>query len=281
VEIWGISVCVSYSDFLCHTIENNKKVLHKWIVVSDLKDHKTKAICDFYDIDCIQTDIFYEGSNVFNKYAGLNLGLKKVPKDAWVLFLDSDIVMLPETKRILKSLNLEKDTLYGMDRLNCPGIKRWREYLNTPGMMKDNWLLHTAGLELGARLVHHYGHEGESGRFEGYRPLGYWQLCHKNYFEEYPQTSRGADHCDLVFARQWPRHRRQLIPELFVIHLESPHGANWHKGVNWYGRKSVPFDIELHEEKIHIKEDLKNHTIEIDITETDVEIKGCPEKPTY
>lgn len=279
----AVTVCVNYADFLEHALEANKKLIDKWIIVTDLKDHKTKELCDLHKVECVQTDAFYKHGR-FNKFAGVNAGLKLIHKDSWVLFLDGDIILHPTIRRVINNLNLQKDCIYGMDRLNCSGIKKWKKYKAGRGVLTDSWILTDAGLPIGARLVHHYGHSGENGRFEGYRPLGFFQLCHKNYFETYPQDeTNGADHCDLIFARQWPRAKRILIPELFVIHLESERS----EGVNWYGRKSPPF-IEIEEKiEVKIKETITTPKgtaqVEIDF-ELDEKIKielGCPPHPRY
>ena len=149
--------------------------------------------------------------------------------------------------------------MYGIDRLNIQGLSKWLEFKNGRGMLKENWMLTTDGREFGARLVHLYGHEGENGRFEGWRPLGFFQLTHRSAFIKYncqedPTIPKGADNMDLAFARQWPRSKRIFIPELFCIHLESEHSG---KAANWYGRKSQRFEIlkeEPKEEKKVVKE---------------------------
>jgi hypothetical protein len=45
------------------------------------------------------------------------------------------------------------------------------------------------------------------------------------------------EHTDVLFAIQWPRPKRQLLPEGFCIHLQS--SAEF--GANWQGRKTPPF----------------------------------------
>lgn len=244
MKLQVVTVSVNYSDFLEHTLESNKKLFDKWVIVTDLSDNKTKELCDRHGVHCVQTNAFYENGARFNKYAGINEGLKYVDEDAWILFLDSDIVLHYSTRRILEELHLDETCLYGMDRLNIQGATKWKEYRDNKDMLRENWLLSTESLQFGARLVHHYGHEGENGRFEGWRPLGYFQLCHKTTFENYPQESKSADHCDLIFARRWPRSKRFLIPEIYAIHLESEHAG---KAMNWNGRKSQPFDIPKEE----------------------------------
>lgn len=238
MKLQGLTVCVNYADFFKETGLANKGIFDKFVVVTDIADTEVSALCVEYGYHLVKTDVFYENGASFNKYAGINEGLKYIDEDAWVMFVDSDIVLQPETKRVLKELNLDESFLYGFDRVNCVGFENWTKYKNGRGVLEHNWMLTSAGLPLGARLVHYYGHEGENGMFEGWRPLGFGQLAKRKYFNQYPQETKGADHCDLLFARLWDRQHRAHIPELLAVHLES-HSAD--NGVNWYGRKSDPF----------------------------------------
>ena len=250
MKLQAVTVSVNYSDFLCHTLEENKKLFDKWVIVTDTKDIETKELCDKYkdfNVVCVQTDLFYQKA-LFNKYAGVNEGLKLIDTDAWVLFIDSDIVLHEQTRRVLESIDLEEDTIYGVDRVNCKGYENWFNFKIKRNLVVDNWLLTTAGFDLGARLVHYYGYENGDGKFAGWNPLGFFQLAHHSAFDMYPQNSIGADHCDLVFARQWPRNKRVNIPEILAIHLESEFII---KGTNWYGRLSQPFTNE-HKPKLTV-----------------------------
>lgn len=241
MKIEAVTVCVQFSDYLAWTIQSNRNLFSKWIIVTDKKDHKTKRICDYYGVTCVQTDAFYENGSTFNKYAGINEGLKHVSDNAWVLFLDGDIVLPPLTKRVLEELTLDPKCLYGIDRLNCRGIEKWVEYCNNPNLIIDNWLMTNAGLEFGARINHYYGQWGDGGKFGGWKPLGYFQLTHRSSFDKYPQECNGADHCDMVFCNQWKREQRVMIPELMGIHIEST-DSKW--GNDWWGRTSAPFKFE-------------------------------------
>lgn len=238
MKLQGLTVCVNYADFFKETGLANKGIFDKFVVVTDIADTEVSALCEEYGYHLVKTDVFYENGASFNKYAGINEGLKYIDEDAWVMFVDSDIVLQPDTKRVLKELHLDESFLYGFDRVNCVGFENWTKYKNGRGVLEHNWMLTPAGLPLGARLVHYFGHEGENGRFEGWRPLGYAQLAKRNRFKLYPQETKGADHCDLLFARLWDRQHRAHIPELLAVHLESYSADN---GVNWYGRKSDPF----------------------------------------
>src|SRR6185312_13003905 len=119
IKLQALTVSVQYDDFLQHSIQENLKLFDKWIIVTDTKDIKTKELCDQYPkILCIQTDIFYHHGAPFDKYAGINEGLKYVDDDAWILFLDSDIILHYEMRRTLEKLHLDKTCIYGIDRLN-------------------------------------------------------------------------------------------------------------------------------------------------------------------
>jgi hypothetical protein len=240
-KITAITVCVGYSDFLCWVLPENKNIFNKWIIVTDTKDTETKNLCENYNVFCIQTDVFYQNKNKFNKYAGINEALKYVDNDSWVIFLDSDIVLHHLSRRVFDSLELNEKFIYGIDRVNCVGLENWLNYIRKRDALFKNWMLHSSGMELGARLVHYYGEERDKGKYIGWRPLGFFQMCHRSAFDSYPQNTIGADHCDLEFVRHWERSKRVLIPELLGIHLESV-GAT--KGINWYGRKSQPFTLD-------------------------------------
>ncbi len=233
MNLTAISVCVNYSDFFAWTSLANKGLFSKWIIVTDTKDFKTKNIALSQGYTVVQTDVFYEG-DTFKKFNGINAGLEKSSTD-WVLFLDVDIALPHITKRVLDSLKLDKECLYGIDRINLKSFEQWFNYCNNPSLILDNWLMNLSEYEVGARISHYYGQQGENGKFTGWKPLGFFQLAHKSQFKEYPSNCVGADHCDLVFANQWSREKRILIPEIVGIHLES-HDAKW--GSNWQGRST-------------------------------------------
>ena len=52
------------------------------------------------------------------------------------------------------------------------------------------------------------------------------------------QNSDSA-HCDVLFAAEYPRSKRHLLPEFYAIHLLTPtvDGGSNH-GANWQGRKT-------------------------------------------
>lgn len=259
MNITAISVCVNYSDFFAWSALANRGLFSKWIIVTDTKDVKTKAIANHYGYQCIQTDVFYEDGK-FKKFKGINVGLEKAGKE-WVVFLDSDILLPPLTKRVFESLTFDKEHLYGIDRVNYTSFEQWFNYCNSPNLIIDNWLMTSAGGEFGSRINHYYGQQGENGKFGGWKPLGFFQMAHKSQFTEYPSDCKGADHCDIVFANQWEREKRTLIPEIMAIHLESE--QKW--GINWQGRKSARFEPNTYQKYLP---DTRDYGIDIDPCQT-------------
>lgn len=237
MNLTAISICVNYSDYFCWTALANRSLFNRWIVVTDTKDYKTKQICSYYGIECIQTDIFYEDGG-FGKFKGINVGLEKAGKNKQILFLDCDIVLPPITKRVLDNIKIDKDCLYGIDRLNLKSFEKWIQFCNYPNLIIDNWLMTSANGEFGSRINHYYGQQGDNGKFGGWSPLGFFQLAHSSFFKSYPDNCIGADRCDMEFAKKYPREQRVHIPEIMGLHLESE-GANW--GANWFGRTSNLF----------------------------------------
>lgn len=254
MQISAISVCVNYSDFAAWSIMANKDLFSKWIIVTDTKDELTKQLCSYHGVQCIQTDIFYEDGS-FKKFKGINEALKKVGNNEWVVFIDIDMVLPPHTKRVFSELEFDKKCIYGIDRVNCNGIQSWIKFVNNPRLIIDSWLLTPSGMNLGSRIIHLYGQRGDNGKFGGYKPLGFFQMCHTSQFSKYPDECKGADHCDIVFANLWSRSQRTLIPEILGVHLESEDNK-W--GSNWNGRLTAPFMYSISSAEIEVFKTIQN-----------------------
>ena len=235
MKIEAVTVCVNYGDFLSAIIANNKCLFDKWIIVTDTKDEQTKKVCDFYAIDCIQTDIFYTKGG-FNKAAGINEGLKYLEKDGWIIHLDADIFLPPLTRHILNNLELNTQAIYGVDRYCVRSFPEWNKYITDPKPLHDRgFLLHMANFDVGARLVHYWG--------EGFVPIGFFQMWHPtdSGVLEYSEEECTINHTDVLFARKFLKENRKLIPDIICFHLES---ESVKMGENWNGRKTKYFGLE-------------------------------------
>lgn len=234
MKIEAVVVCVNYSDFLAHTLPSTRNQFDKLVVVTDYRDTQTKTLCEYYNVECVQTDAFYEGGDAFNKGKGINEGLKKLDLDGWVVHLDSDIYLPPQTRSILENLPLDGRKIYGADRLMCPGYEQWQKFLNRPTPIQDAWIfVHLTQFPVGVRLAEYKTYHG------GYEPIGYFQLWNPSHSKvfSYPDKHGFADRTDVLHCKKWSRDKRELLPEIVVIHLESEPGI----GLNWKGRTTPEF----------------------------------------
>ena len=238
MKLEAVIVCVNYSDFLSQTLPNNKSLFDKMVVVTDLKDEKTKKICDYYNVECVQTDEFYRNSSTINKGRGINEGLKKLDMDGWVLHLDADIFLPPLTREILGNIEpeLDKKGIFSIDRMMCPTYEAWINYINNPSLLHEGWIfIHTSIFPIGVRIAEYKG--------EGWEPIGFFQLWYPKTsgITEYPSEHGAIDRSDVLFAKNWSRGNRHLIPEIICIHLESEALNLSQMGKNWSGRKTKLF----------------------------------------
>lgn len=225
----AITICVNYGDFLVHTLPHNKKHFNNYIVVTSTTDTFTKKICDFYEVKCLQTDVFFQNDDIFNKGKGINEGLKYLKLDRWTVHVDADIFLFPNFTTILKGANLDSKSLYSIDRLMCNSYEDWEEFICNPMNIYDGI---TDKFKIGTRLINQ--------KDKGYLPLGYFQLWHPKMSKvfKYPENHDKADYTDLVFSNNWSRDNRKLIPDMFVVHLDSKKSS---MGENWCGRNTPIF----------------------------------------
>ena len=268
MKLEAVIVCVNYSDFLAHTLPTNKQFFDRIVVVTDTKDLKTKHICEYYHIECIQTDSFYK-DGVFNKANGINEGLKRISRADWVVQMDADIYLPPLTRTILEKINkhLLKDSLYTMDRMMCPTYEAWQQHLINPTHTHTGFIyIHPTLFPIGVRIAEYMN--------EGYEPIGYFQMWNPNgsNIHTYPTDGIGADRTDVLHAKAFPRSKRVLLPELICIHLDSEDLNLKDMGKNWFGRKTKEFSPNTSTHNSQVKpsheggykpiDDHKDHHIE-------------------
>jgi len=258
--IEGVIICVGYSDFLAHTLPHNKQHFNRLVVVTDTKDEQTRALCEFHHVECIQTDVFYEDNEKFNKGKGINVGLKTLSLNDWVIHIDADIYLPPLTRHILERISLDPKNIYGIDRMMCPNYVEWQKFLLNP-KTHEGWIyVHPTAFPIGVRIAEYMS--------EGWEPIGFFQMWHpkESGVFEYPPYHGAADRTDVLHAKKFPRNKRQLIPEIIGIHLDSENLNLKDMGKNWNGRQTLPFTYEysLLATAENIKKDVENIVEEID-----------------
>lgn len=238
MKIEAIITSVNYADFLAHTIMLNRGMFDRVIVVTSPEDKDTPRICDYWRIECHITDAFQSRWGSFCKGTGINEGLAKLDKDAWICHMDADIALPPNTREALERTNLDTSMIYGIDRVECKSYESWQRFIGNPepNVAGNGFFIHTthSPFQVGTRVA--FNHEG------GYIPIGFFQLWHADsgvlrYLEGHTDAGREDSH----FAAQWPRAKRGFIPEITAYHLESESAEST---VNWKGRKTKPFSID-------------------------------------
>lgn len=234
MKIEAVIICKDYSDFLKESLTENLHHLDRVVVVTHPNDWDTRNLCNRLGIDCLDTTVFHDDGDKFNKGRAINLGLSHLRHDDWLLHLDADTVLPPRFRDMMARAKLDEKFIYGCDRLNVVGYDNWMKLkAERPAQFSWRYLVTPpSGHHLGARLLH---------MEYGYCPIGYFQLWHKSANRRYPVMGGSAEHSDVLFAVQWPREKRILLPEMFVYHLESEPAK---MGANWGGRTTKPFKAE-------------------------------------
>ena len=230
-----VMTCVNYGDFLAWTLPAARNLFDRTIIVTSPNDIRTKRICEHYHVQCVETDVWFSEGNIFNKAKGINIGLKNLDLDGWVIHMDADIVLPPRTRNVLELLKLDRSCIYGIDRLECIGFKNWIDYFIDPiPMHEKQTFVHLQPFQTGSRICHFNS---------GYIPIGYFQLWHprNSGVKEYPEVHGAADRTDVLFALKWSREQRRLLPEIVGIHLCSDARE---MGANWHGRTTKEFKPE-------------------------------------
>jgi hypothetical protein len=232
MKLEAVTVCVDYADFLAHTLPANKHLFDRLVVVTDTRDVATRRLCAYHHVECVQTDAFYLNDAAFNKGRGINAGLAALDLDGWLLHIDADIVLPPRARDIIERIDLDQSHIYGIDRLMCRSFDAWLGFLAAPEIQhEDEVFVQANAFDLGVRVA--------KTDADGYVPIGFFQLWHGSTGRlRYPDGHGAAARADMLFAQQWPRASRTLIPEIVGIHLESETAPG---GANWRGRRTKTF----------------------------------------
>lgn len=230
----AVVVCDKYDDFLRHTLPHNKFLFDKLVVVTSYEDKATRRMCEFHHVECIPTDdLETRKGKIFRKGTGINIGLEALSREDWVVHLDADMYLPPQTRILLQRADLDKRMIYGIDRFIVRGFKAWNDFQDTPRLQQElDAYIHMNAFPLGTRVM--------QPNADGYIPIGFFQMWNPSVsgIEKYPQGHSDAGREDTLFPMQWKRSERALIPEVVGYHLESDDAAN---AANWSGRTTAPF----------------------------------------
>lgn len=238
LRIEAVTVCVDHADFLLEAAKRNAKHFDRWVVATRERDEETREVCRKLNLETVLTDDFdREGPGTFSKAAGINRALGLLSADCFHLHLDSDVVVPDNFRQLLELAGLQKDCIYGADRVMVKSWEEWQKFKNSGFFHHDYYCrVNVPDFPLGTRWV--------SPQW-GYVPIGFFQLFHCAATEwrgvrvrPYPTRHTTAARCDVQFALQWDRTKRVHLPEVVCIHLESEPSR---LGANWSGRTTKRF----------------------------------------
>jgi hypothetical protein len=236
----AVTVCVNYSDFLREVIPYNLPMIDRWIIVTTPEDRATRDLCRQFGLYCLQTrdGITPEG---FAKGAMIERGLQHTAASGWRMHIDADIALPRHFRMLLDMAELQTDTIYGVDRVVLRSWNEWQEFKKT-GYLDGNqyaWS-HAVRFPEGRAIGNRW-----ASTLTGWVPIGFLQLWHSSEDEwhgirtkPYPEKHNSACRTDVQHGLQWDRNKRELLPEVIVVHLES---EPCEKGKNWNGRQTKPF----------------------------------------
>jgi hypothetical protein len=242
LKLEAVTVCIGYADFLAQSAKYNVGLFDEWFVITTEADEQTREVCRRHSIKTILSADAERGGDTFNKGRLIERGLQFTGAEGWRLHLDADIICPANLHQLLDAADLDEQKIYGADRIMIHSPAEFAR------LLKSGWLTHTyhvetkppvggaAGFQIGTRWCHHE---------VGYVPIGFFQLWHSAAdlwrgarIKPYPTQHNTACRTDVQHALQWDRRQRELIPELFVVHLESEPAK---LGANWSGRTTKPW----------------------------------------
>lgn len=222
-----VTTSVGFDDILDVTLRHNHAHFDTAIVVTSHDDKATQKVAAKYGALCVLTDLFSKNGRVFNKGAAINDGFGRFQYHGWRAHMDADIVVPDNFRRLLfNHSHLEKWALYGADRVDVLGTDILDRILRQPQHDWSYFIRQGYDCNISPRYV---------DLLRGYVPIGYFQLWHSSCQKDYPWSLGSAAHDDVLFANQWPRHARHLLPTVMLWHL-IPEPTRL--GQNWEGRKT-------------------------------------------
>lgn len=244
MRIEAVTVCCDYDDFLQETAKLNRGLFDSWTIVTRPGDEKTREVCRKFNLRCVQSDDGERFGDPFSKGRLVERGLQHCGVDSWRLHMDADIVLPNDFRHRLLAADLQEDMIYGVDRVLVKSWDHWQQLKGSGYLEGGQYAYHCQtsfhqDAEVGQRWAH--------PQF-GFVPIGFFQLWHSSQDEwrgvrvkPYPLNHGTACRTDVQHGLQWDRHKRALIPELIVVHLESEPAK---KGANWKGRLTKRFGPE-------------------------------------
>lgn len=145
-KIKTIICSINYCDLLKETLSQNIKELSDIAIITDLKDQKTKDLCEQFNVKCYETDIFYINNSKFNRGMALNAFFNNYKNELdWVLLLDADIVVPQNFEKLFFDLNPDPNVMYGCRRYDVQEYSEWEKIKENKDLLKNHRLFRGVG----------------------------------------------------------------------------------------------------------------------------------------
>lgn len=103
------------SKMLKYTLKFNIKELKEITIITDFRNPEIEKIANYYNINCIKTDLFYSNGAQYSRGKVLSRFLSD--KNGWILHMDSDILLPKDSGKILEQIELNSEIMYGSRRI--------------------------------------------------------------------------------------------------------------------------------------------------------------------
>ena len=81
--------------------------------------------------------------------------LERLDLDGWLVHMDGDIYLPPQTRILLERAKLDPAMIYGCDRFNIKGYEAWDDFRASPALQQeDDTFIHMGAFPIGARFMH-------------------------------------------------------------------------------------------------------------------------------
>jgi hypothetical protein len=193
-KLSGVVVSVGFGAALAETLPRNIGHFDELVVVTSSDDDLTQALAAKHGAKLVVSNRCYDDDHAFNKGRMINDGFAALDNPDWVILLDADVVLNPETRALVTRNSYNPGSLYFTSR-------RERGQSQPDQMQPSGYfqLFNPKALSIREHL----------------KPLLSEEFC-------------SAGSVDSCFQQQWPREKVVAVPELGVEHISpQPLGQHW------------------------------------------------------
>jgi len=139
-KIEAVIVSFGMLDLLSITLPRNLPELDHVIIVTKPEDKETIEYCKSLNsnkISVVTTDAFTYNGAVFNKGLSIDVGLRYLRYNEWVVLMDNDCVLIKDYHQKFLNFAIDKEYIYGSRRFLIEKIADWYNFIDGFSTEKD------------------------------------------------------------------------------------------------------------------------------------------------